>query len=455
MTTSAQAKPDTLPRPFRILTLDGGGTFALIQAKALDDLYPGQSGHEVLSHFDMIVGCSGGAVVASLLLEGRSPKQIYAMFDDIKNRQQLFGALPFRKAWLSHLTGLSGNPIGPRFSTNGKLNFLKSVLPNYGSTPLHTLGEKLHPKLEDIRIARNEAAGRGFSVMIVTYDFDRDRARMLRSDWQSAAANFPKHINSSLNLAEAAHASSTAPVNWFDAPAHFNHGRYWDGAMTGYNNPVLAAVSEALATGVAAKDVRVLSIGTCAVDLPRAGTPGIDARMTIPKSKVSFVPSLVKVGKMIIADPPDAHTYLAHLMLGGAVPQQLEDCPLTDTALVRMNPLVQPVPEAGNPARYGPPPGWTAEDIEHLGKLDIAAIQNSDVDLIKRMCDGWLRDEWHNQPVRHGGSILLRRAKTFAITGRSATAITVKPRKPGSGPDGQTPNPHRQLLFRQSPPRQG
>ena len=57
-------------QPFRILCLDGGGTFALIQAMALDALYPGQSGHEVLSHFDLVAGCSGGAVVTAGLLEG-------------------------------------------------------------------------------------------------------------------------------------------------------------------------------------------------------------------------------------------------------------------------------------------------------------------------------------------------------------------------------------------------
>lgn len=391
------------PSKFRILALDGGGTFALIQAKALADLYPGQSGHEVLSHFDLLVGCSGGSIVASLLIEGWSPQQIFEMFDDINNRRQLFGALPWHKSWLSHLTGLIGTPVGPRFSTNGKLNFLKHVLPRTGNMPLHSLAQQLHPDLRQLRLARNEDSSRDLAVMIVTYDFDRDRARMLRSDWQSAAANFPKHLSSSLKLAEAAHASSTAPVNWFDAPAHFDHGRYWDGAMTGYNNPVLAAVSEALANGVAPQDVRVLSIGTCAVSLPRAGAQGIDQRMTAPKSKTTFGPSLVKVGKMIIADPPDAHTYLAHLMLGGRVPQKLEDCPLTNTALVRLNPLVQPVPDAHDPSRYEPPRGWTAQEIERLANLDIAAIKNTDVDLIKRMCEGWLRDEWHNQPVRHGG----------------------------------------------------
>ena len=390
-------------KPFRILTLDGGGTFALIQAKALADLYPGQSGHEVLSHFDLLVGCSGGSVVASLLIENRSPQQIFEMFDDIENRKQLFGALPWHKSWMSRITGRFGNPVGPRFSTNGKMNFLKRVLPNTGMTPLHTLAERLTPDLQRLRQRRGEPTGRDFAVMIVTYDFDRDRARMLRSNWQSAAANFPKHLDSSLDLAEAVHASSTAPVNWFDAPAHFNHGRYWDGAMTGYNNPVLAAVSEAMAEGIPPQDVGVLSIGTCAVSLPPAHTKGLDQRMLAPKAKASFVPSLVKVGKMIIADPPDAHTYLAHLMLGGQIPREVGDCPISGTPVVRMNPLVQPVPSSANPEHYVAPPSWSVTEFEKLAQLDIATVENDDVELIKRMCDGWMRDEWHNQPIRHGG----------------------------------------------------
>lgn len=390
-------------KPYRILTLDGGGTFALIQAKALADLYPNQCGHEVLSHFDLLVGCSGGAVVASLLIEGRSPKEIFEMFDTIENRKRLFGALPWHQSILSRITGRFGNPIGPRFSTRGKMNFLKDVLPETGMRPLHDISKTLNPKLKAFRARRGEITERDFEVMIVTYDFDRDRARMLRSNWQSAAANFPKHRNSSLDLAEAVHASSTAPVNWFDTPAQFDHGRYWDGAMTGYNNPVLAAVSEALAEGVAPQDVGVLAIGTCAVNLPPASTKGIDQRMLAQKTKATFVPSLVKVGKMIIADPPDAHTYLAHLMLGGKVPQSADQCPLSDTPIVRMNPLVQPVLSQTHQQRYAAPDGWSVPDFERLFKLDIACIENDDVDLIKRMCDGWMRDEWHNQAVRHGG----------------------------------------------------
>ena len=53
---------------FRILSLDGGGTWALIQVKALMALYPaGTRGHTVLADFDLVganswrvASCSGG-----------------------------------------------------------------------------------------------------------------------------------------------------------------------------------------------------------------------------------------------------------------------------------------------------------------------------------------------------------------------------------------------------------
>jgi predicted acylesterase/phospholipase RssA len=393
-------------KPFRILTLDGGGTFALIEAKALDDLYPGQSGHEVLSHFDMVVGCSGGSVVASLLIEGLSPRRIYELFDNIENRKQLFGALPWQKSLLSRITGAVGASVGPRFSTAGKLQFLRKELPTTGDLPLHEIQQVLQPQLERHRRNRNDVSDRDFQIMIVTHDFDLGRVRMMRSNWQSAAANFPKHKSSSITLAEAVHASSTAPVNWFDKPAQFDHGRYWDGAMTGYNNPVLAAVAEAVAQGVPRDSIGVLSIGTSAISLPPAGTPGVDARMLAPAAKASFLPSVIKISKLIISDPPYVHPFLAHLMLGGSIPGDVQKCPELNTPVVRMNPLVQPVfssyvGQEGRP-QIGLPIGWTIQEFYRLIQLDIATVDNGDVELIKRMCDGWMRDEWHNQPIRHG-----------------------------------------------------
>ena len=122
-------------KSFRILALDGGGTFSLIQAKALADLYPGLSGHEVLGKFDLIAGCSGGAIVAAALIEGMSPDDIVKLFLSSDNRSQLFSPLTPKNrriqrftALLAHL-GIVGAPFGPRFSTDDKLDFLHAIFP--------------------------------------------------------------------------------------------------------------------------------------------------------------------------------------------------------------------------------------------------------------------------------------------------------------------------------------
>ena len=78
-------------------------------------------------------------------------------------------------------------------------------------------------------------------------------------------------------------------MNYFDAPAMLNGGaaRVWDGAMGGYNNPVLAGVVEAMTNqDLDRARVRVLSLGTGSVVLPEGGT-GRDG-MILGRRDVNF-----------------------------------------------------------------------------------------------------------------------------------------------------------------------
>src|SRR5690606_16757877 len=77
-----------------------------------------------------------------------------------------------------------------------------------------------------------------------------------------------------ISLLDAIHASSNAPLNYFDQPAEIRTGYrdqrlnfpgwYWDGAVGGFNNPVLAGLVEAMTNGHGkeADDYRILSLGT-------------------------------------------------------------------------------------------------------------------------------------------------------------------------------------------------
>lgn len=60
-------------------------------------------------------------------------------------------------------------------------------------------------------------------------------------------------------------------MNYFDDPARFGERQYWDGGIAGLNNPVLAAVVEAIAYGKARSEFGVLSIGTGNTFLPTKG----------------------------------------------------------------------------------------------------------------------------------------------------------------------------------------
>ena len=76
---------------YRVLTLDGGGCWALIQAKALMTLFgEDTSGWDVLRQFDMAAANSGGSIVLGCLVANLSPKQIYGFFMDEAKRRSIF-----------------------------------------------------------------------------------------------------------------------------------------------------------------------------------------------------------------------------------------------------------------------------------------------------------------------------------------------------------------------------
>jgi hypothetical protein len=368
-------------KDFRILSLDGGGTWALMQAKVLMDLYPGGTGHDVLRDFDIVAGNSGGSVVTAGLIDDMKLEDILGLFMTKSTREQLFNALP----WYKKLLRLIG--IGPQFATASKLKCLTRCFPGHASGALGQL---------DIRNRKGER----IQFLFPAYDYDRDRAVFFRSNANSAAANFPKSPVA-LSAVDAVHASSTAPVQFFDLPADFGKKRYWDGACTGLNNPVMVAVAEAIAAGVAPERIGALSIGTGSTFLPCSGRAA-SPELVQQKVDTGLVQGLKKISSSIVADPPDTDTFVAHLMLGGKVPLTPAEIGQVPTPLVRLNPVVRPM--VAN-AEWTRPQGFSAPDFARLASLDIAVLDDADVDLICRFCDGWMAGHWENQPVRHGSDL--------------------------------------------------
>src|SRR5882762_6940950 len=148
-------------RPMKILSLDGGGTWALIQARALGALFGANTaGHDILRWFDLVAANSGGSIVAGALAANFSPAQIATLF-----REQVKTIFVPRAdgldRWIGKLIGLDAP-----WSAEQKLYGLQRALSGLGTRTL--------PQVQ--------ASAPGLPhFLISTYDYDRRRVRFFRS----------------------------------------------------------------------------------------------------------------------------------------------------------------------------------------------------------------------------------------------------------------------------------
>jgi hypothetical protein len=388
------------PNPYRILCLDGGGRWSLISVMALQRIFGERaSGHEILKDFDLVAANSGGSIVLGALAENMALDQLLSMFSTsglLFPRESLF-SLGRLYHWLTRKL----IHVGPKYDTKRKLAALSKLLSKNGSE-----------KLTDLSKLIEQSTGQTTHFLIVGFDYDWKRAKYFRSNAESLA-------NSSgptdATLAQAIHASSTAPVNYFNAPALLPGSialgnRFWDGAVTGHNNPVLAAVTEALANGqgrVAHRDIRVLSIGTGAISLPVVARRRRRERGLVNTADRSAVfHDLWELAQSILDDPPDSASFEAWIMLGNPVPPSPRDTLLAGdlrrnaepVSLVRMNPLVRPTKDADG--LWRPPDGLTQREFSRLTNIELDARVPQDVRLIVKLAQAWLDDSVPNQPIR-------------------------------------------------------
>ena len=409
-------EPAAPKKPFRVLTLDGGGTWALIQAKALGALYgENTDGWTILDRFDLAAANSGGSLVLAMLLKGMTPAEIVALFASRRERELIFERNSVMDRAIGGLFGFA-----PRYNAPGKLNGLLDIFqrasgrwgPGFGALPLDLVAAGLN--------AERALKGLGpFHFLITAFDFDAERSVFFRSDPNSAAAHFRGAPVPT--IAGALHAATNAPVRYFNRPAQveFNDGsaiNYWDGAVGGYNNPILAGVIEALAADPARREtMQVLSLGTGTTRLPVvapnwSGTaPWVVRRKPLRGlDSVRVVSDLRKLTAAIMADRPEAAGYMAHIALGEPVATP-EGGKVRATRIVRMNPMVQPR-YAGRGQDSQPrwePYEWFAEPstvrgktlFERLAVLDMDAVADGEVQDIERLAELWLAGKVPNQPV--------------------------------------------------------
>jgi hypothetical protein len=387
-------------QPYRILCLDGGGRWSLISVMALQSIFGERAkGHDILKGFDLVAANSGGSIVLGGLVENKSLAELMNLFC---TSGLMFPREPlFTLAGLGHRLARRFLHFGPKYDTAAKLERLKQLMPDYGQA-----------RLIDVPAKLRRTSATTTHLLIVAFDFDWKRAKFFRSNAESLAnASGPTPAT----LAEAIHASSTAPVNYFNAPARFagsvaSGNRFWDGAVTGHNNPVLAAVTEALANGQGRldhRDIRVLSIGTGAISLPVVEKPALKAQglVNLPE-RVGLLHDLEELSESILDDPPDAASFEAWVMLGNPIPPvhtgkllaaELRAHP-DPVTLVRMNPLVRPRLDDAN--NWVPPDGLTVQEFRRLTNIALDARVPEDVNLLVKLARAWLNDQVENQPIR-------------------------------------------------------
>jgi hypothetical protein len=302
------------------------------------------------------------------------------LFESEKIRSSIFS--PTSSWGDSALRAITG--MGPKYSAQAKLPAIQALTPTFGKKTLKeaAAGIKRTGAKEELRL------------LVVGFDYDRNRAVFFRS----VENNSPGWGNGAVEkvaVAEAIHASTNAPVNYFDAPATLLDppNRYWDGGITGLNNPLVAAVVEAVTAGQNPRDIVALSLGTGTVALPLAEPGEPQSVFTRPRVDQSLVQDLRKLATSVLDDPPDTATFIAHVMTGG-----LDGAPpATISRVVRMSPLISPV---GVPGHWNAPKGVSPDQFQFLVDLDMDAVQPGQVAAISSFAGLWLADGTPNQPIR-------------------------------------------------------
>src|SRR5262245_57447885 len=147
---------------YNILSLDGGGSWAIIQVMTLQKLYGEHApGSHVLRNFDLVVANSGGSIVAAGLLLDLKLSELRKLFDTEEYRTQIFVPVGFLDRLIPGLVG-----VGPKYRAKAKLRGLEAIFGKFqGNVTLTQAAERIS--------ARN---GRRIDVVMVGYHYNRDRS---------------------------------------------------------------------------------------------------------------------------------------------------------------------------------------------------------------------------------------------------------------------------------------
>ncbi len=396
---------------YKILSLDGGGSWALIQARVLLDIYGDINGHELLKKFDMAIANSGGSLVLACLCNDMKLSEVISVFRTAAQRKQVFSRLSFwEKLRWRNIISLT-NVLGPKYSMERKVKGLVNVLKEKD----HLLKEgKITKYIVETQLRELPAIiGKPtLQLIIVGFDYFRERVTFFRSNSDSYTDKFSRKYYQ-VTLGHAIHTSSNAPVNYFDAPAeidlnlvgskdHHTKSWFWDGAVSGFNNPVLAGLVEAITNNYQSPPDKycILSIGTgtgskaILTDYRYSNNPDDQAvyeanknnkDYAVTDTSAGFKQDVLKMSTSILGDPPDAASFIAYSFLDHALDNSAN--------IVRINPCIKAEKDING--RYGPPQAYKnmpggEKKFKDLMELGMDATEDDEVELISELCDHFI-----------------------------------------------------------------
>ena len=103
----------------------GGRSWAVIQLLTLKGRYGNLNGHEILRKFDLVIANSGVSIVLAALAEDYSIYKAITLFQNKKNREQIFHKNTFKDGYFPvDYLGLLNAGYGPKYSTTKKRRVL-------------------------------------------------------------------------------------------------------------------------------------------------------------------------------------------------------------------------------------------------------------------------------------------------------------------------------------------
>lgn len=371
---------------YKILSLDGGGSWAILQLLTLQERFPGKDGHAILKEFDLVIGNSGGSIVMAALTENWSIEKALSLFDNREIRESIFSANRFKERFfpVDYIRLLA--PFGPKYSSKRKGEAFDSLFKESSKRQMCDLPEFIGKA--------------SLKMVVVTYDALNNRAKFFRSFGEE------EQDYDSIKLTQAIHGSSNAPIQYFDFPARFKAKQsgifydLWDGALGGFNNPVAAGIIEAMNLGVSKSEMKVYSLGNGNklmsyedkekyYQLKQDSILHRAKKFKLSKMKNQlkfFSSSVLNQAKTILYEPPDWANYVALKLLS--------DCPHEKAIpnFIRLSPIIHSDRNTLESIR---------PLVTKLYDLDMDLTDDGDIQLLKDCFEHWKNGEIKNQPIEY------------------------------------------------------